>query len=137
MSSPSLPASGRNPARWLNPKGPLQAALFVALFAGFSQCIARLGMSMNAGPIGFVIVLAVLYLRIVPVAAIEQGAKWLIAQSAVFMIPPVVAVARAWPVLEMNWLPLASIIVGGTVLTAAVTAFAVEATCRTMCRSAR
>lgn len=137
MSSSGLPRPEPSPPHWLSPKGPLQAALFVAIFAAFARCMANLGVSVNAGPIGFVVVLAALYLRVVPAAAVEQGATWLIAQSAVFMIPPVVAVARSWHVLEANWLPLAAIIVGGTVLTGALTALSVEVTCRAMCRSAQ
>jgi holin-like protein len=137
MSLPSFPVEDHSPSRWRFPKGPLQAVLFIAVFSGLSQCIARLGITVNAGPIGFFVVLAALSLRVLPVGIIEQGAKWLIAQGAVFMIPPVVAVARAWHLLEANWLPLAVIIVGGTLLTTTVTALAVEVTCRMMRGGAR
>lgn len=129
MSLPSLPVFSHPSSLSGRSRGLLQAFGLATLFWVFSQCIVHLGLPISAGPAGFFLILAALYLQIIPVDRIEHGAKWLIAQSAIFMVPPVVAVARAWPVLEANWLPLAWIIVGGTFLTTVITALSVELAC--------
>lgn len=113
-------------------RAPLQVILFAAVFALLSSLTARLGWHVSSAPLGFVLLLVALALRIVPIASVDDGARWLLAKSGLFLIPPVVAIAREWHLFEQHWFPLVAIIVGGTLLTTAATAFAVEWTCKAM-----
>jgi holin-like protein len=105
-------------------------------FAALAFLLAHLDANLNAAPVGFVLLLAALLSGRFPVSFVEHGAKWLLANSAIFLIPAVVAVSRATHVLEANWLPLTVIIVGGTVLSTALTALVVEFMCAFIARPA-
>lgn len=115
-------------------RAPLQALALVGGFALLSLTLRQLAPSLNPALTGFVVVLLALSMRLLPVSLIEDGAKFLIAQSALFLIPPVVAIARQSALLEAHWLPLLVIVVGGTALSAAATAVAVELTSRALVR---
>lgn len=112
----------------------LQAGGLIAAFVALTFAGKWLGVPVNPALTGFVVVLAALFVRLVPVSAVESGARLLISQSALFLIPPVVAVARQRDMLEANWWPLVVIVVGGTVICTAATSFAVELATRTLQR---
>lgn len=112
----------------------LQAGGLIAVFVALTFAGKWFGMSINPALAGFVVVLAGLFAKLVPVSAVESGARLLISQSALFLIPPAVAVARQRDLLEANWLPLAAIVVGGTVLCVAATSFSVEIATRALQR---
>ena len=115
-------------------RGALQASGLIALFVALTFAGKWLGTSFNPALVGFVAVLAGLFAKLVPVSAVESGARLLISQSALFLIPPAVAVARQRDLLEANWLPLAAIVVGGTVICVAATSFSVEVATRALQR---
>lgn len=112
----------------------LQAGGLIAAFIALSLADKWLGLSINPALTGFVAVLAALFVKLVPVSAVESGARLLISQSALFLIPAAVTIARQRDLLEANWLPLVVIVIGGTVICAAATSFAVEIATRTLQR---
>ncbi|SDV48669.1 CidA/LrgA family protein [Chitinasiproducens palmae] len=111
-----------------------QSLLLVLVFVGVSQILQWSGVGAGAAPFGFLLMLLALVCRIVPLSVFERGARWLLAQSALFFIPPVVSIARQRDVLQADWLPLLIVVVGGTVLTAVMTALSVETACRILTR---
>lgn len=112
----------------------LQAGGLIAAFIALSLADKWLGLSINPALTGFVAVLAALFVKLVPVSAVESGARLLISQSALFLIPAAVTIARQRDLLEANWLPLVVIVIGGTVICAGATSLAVEIATRTLQR---
>ncbi|WP_233872641.1 CidA/LrgA family protein [Paraburkholderia adhaesiva] len=112
----------------------LQAGGLIAVFVVLTFAGKWLGTSINPALAGFVAVLAGLFAKLVPVSAVEGGARLLISQSALFLIPPGVAVARQRDLLVANWLPIAAIVVGGTVICVVATSFSVELATRALQR---
>ena len=115
-------------------RAPLQAVALTSGFIALAFTLKTVAPGLNPALTGFAVVLVALSARILPLSMIEDGAKYLIAQSALFLIPPVVAVARQSALLEAHWMPLLVIVVGGTALSAAATAVAVELTSRMISR---
>ncbi|ACD20841.1 CidA/LrgA family protein [Paraburkholderia phytofirmans] len=115
-------------------RGPLQALALVGSFMALSHVTASISPDMNPAITGFVLVLVGLASKALPLSIIEAGAKFLIAQSALFLIPAVVAVARQSALLQAHWIPLLVIVVGGTAISAAATALAVEFTTLALAR---
>ncbi|WP_185219118.1 CidA/LrgA family protein [Paraburkholderia dinghuensis] len=112
----------------------LQAGGLIAVFVALTFAGKWLGTSINPALAGFVAVLAGLFAKLVPVSSVESGARLLISQSALFLIPPAVAVARQRDLLAANWLPIAAIVVGGTVICVVATSFSVELATRALQR---
>lgn len=110
----------------------VQAAVLTVAYALVERLCEALGVETLGAPAGFVLLLLLLLSGRLPVAWVAGGGKWLIGLSTLFLIPAMVAVAPAWPILRADWVPLTVIIVGGTVLTMLATAWSVEATCRWM-----
>ncbi len=111
--------------------------MLIVGFVLLSRLCARFFPGVNPALAGFAILLLALACKAVPVSSVEHGAKFLIAQSALFLIPPAVVVARQSSLLEAHWMPLLVTIVGGTAITAAATAFAVEFASRAIHRRRR
>ncbi|NIE66928.1 CidA/LrgA family protein [Burkholderia sp. Ax-1719] len=112
------------------PRHLVQATTLTAVFLLLSLLMQKTHMPFNPALTGFAVLFIALLLRFIPLSAVEGGAKLLIAQSALFLIPAVVAVARQKDVLKADWAPLLLILVGGTVLSGAATAVAVELVAR-------
>jgi holin-like protein len=126
---PSTRRAARVPvAAWM------QAAGLAAAYAVVEQVCDAWHIGTLSAPLGFLLLSALLLSGRLPVDAVALGGKWLIGFSTLFLVPAMVAVAPAWPVLRADWLPLTVIIVGGTVSTMLLTAWSVEATCRWMAR---
>lgn len=106
------------------------AAALTGAFLLLSFAMQQAHVSLNPALTGFVMLLAALAFRLVPLRVVEGGARLIIAQSALFLVPAVVAVARQTHVLKADWAPLLVILVGGTVVSSAATAFAVELVAR-------
>lgn len=115
-------------------RAPLQAVILTSGFIFLSFALKAFAPGLNPALTGFAVVLVALSVRLLPLSMIEDGAKFLIGQSALFLIPPVVAVARQSALLEAHWIPLLAIVVGGTAVSAAATAVAVEVTSRLIVR---
>lgn len=113
----------------------LQVAALMLAFALLSWILHRLGSHLSTALLGFVLLWVGLTTRLIPARAVDEGARWLLAKGAIFLIPPVVAIARERQILSAHWLPFVVIIVGGTVVTTLITALAVEMTCRKMAPS--
>jgi holin-like protein len=113
---------------------PLQAVVLILGFSLLSLLLESWAPKLNPALTGFAVLLAALSSRLLPLSLVEHGAKLLIAQSALFLIPPVVAVARQSALLEAHWLALLVIVVGGTAASAAATAIAVEVTTKLVIR---
>lgn len=118
----------------LDLRGLFQAGLLVAAFVIVGRLVSGLNLPIGAGPLGFGLVLLALSSRLLPVSLVEGGARWLMARSALFFIPAVVSVGRQIDFLAQSWLPLAVVVVGGTVLTLVATALVVDLACRVVIR---
>jgi holin-like protein len=127
MASPTQPKSA---FAALPPRQFAQAAALTGAFLLLSVAMQSAHIALNPALTGFVILLAALAFRLIPLHAVEGGARLIIAQSALFLVPAVVAVARQSHVLKADWAPLLAILVGGTVVSSAATAFAVEVVAR-------
>jgi len=130
--------SARNVASAFTVLPPRQVAQAAALTGGFlllSLAMQTAHVALSPALTGFVILLAALLCRLIPLHVVEDGARLIIAQSALFLGPAVVAAARQTNVLKADWAPLLLILVGGTVVSSAATAFAVELVARRLVRT--
>jgi holin-like protein len=111
-----------------------QAAFLCLLFWLCGQCVQHFGLHVAVAPLGFVLVLLAMLSGILPLRVLEHGARWLLAESMLFFVPAIVSVARQRLVFEHNWLPMASVVVLGTLATLFATALTVDVTSRMMLR---
>lgn len=135
--APTVKANGRATSRFahfLPINALVQATGLTVAYALVERVCDALHIGTLGAPLGFVLLSVLLLSGRLPAESIALGGKWLIGRSTLFLIPAMVAVAPAWPVLRADGLPLIVIIVGGTVATMVATAWSVEATCRWMAR---
>ena len=73
-----------------------------------------------------VLLLLALQYRLLPIAWVEQGARYLLAEMLLFFIPAVVAVVKFSALFEQAGLRIVAVIVLSTACVMLVTAFAVD-----------
>ncbi|WP_438515403.1 CidA/LrgA family protein [Craterilacuibacter sp.] len=78
------------------------------------------------GVLGMVLLLLALQYRLLPIAWVEHGANYLLAEMLLFFIPAVVAVVKFSALFEQAGLRIAAVIVLSTACVMLVTAFAVD-----------
>lgn len=100
------------------------------LLIGFwfiGQTISNItGLPIPGGVIGFMLVLALLYCRIIRINSLVLGAEWFIAEMLLFFIPAVPAVLNHREFLGWMGLKVLAIIAIGTIIVMISTAFVVE-----------
>lgn len=102
----------------------------VLLFIGFwflGQAVSQLfHLPIPGGVIGFILVLALLYMRVIRVRSLALGAEWFLAEMLLFFIPAVPAVLNHREFLGWTGLKILAIIALGTIIVMISTAFVVE-----------
>jgi len=111
-----------------------QVAFLSLLFWLCGQLVQHFALHVAVAPLGFVLVLGALLTGVLPVRVLENGARWLLAESMLFFVPAIVSVARQRLVFEHSWLPMASVVVLGTFATLLATAATVDIASRMMLR---
>jgi holin-like protein len=97
----------------------------------------RLHLPLPGSVLALGLLLALLGLRVVPLAGLRRGADWLLAEMLLFFIPAVMAVSQHMDLLRADGLRIVAVILLGTVLVMASTAFVVDLVWRWERRHAR
>jgi holin-like protein len=97
----------------------------------------RLHLPLPGSVLALGLLLALLGLRVVPLAALRRGADWLLAEMLLFFIPAVMAVSQHMDLLRAEGVRIVAVILLGTVLVMATTAFLVDLVWRRGQRRAR
>jgi holin-like protein len=112
--------------------------LALSLFCFACDMLARrLHLPLPGSVLALGLLLALLGLRVVPLAALRRGADWLLAEMLLFFIPAVMAVSQHMDLLRAEGVRIVAVILLGTVLVMATTAFLVDLVWRRGQRRAR
>ena len=103
-----------------------QVLLLTTLWAGCEWLSGYFALPLPGSIIALAVVLLLLALRIVPAAGLSRGADWLLAEMLLFFIPAVMAVSQHLPLLRAAGVRIVAVILLGTVLVMAGTAWLVE-----------
>jgi len=107
-------------------------ALIVQVLALMLFCLAcdglarRLHLPLPGSVLALGLLLLLLGLRVVPLAGLRRGADWLLAEMLLFFIPAVMAVSQHLDLLRAEGLRILAVILLGTALVMASTAFLVD-----------
>ncbi|VCU72259.1 Holin-like protein CidA [Pigmentiphaga humi] len=104
----------------------LQVLALIAVWWAGDALVQRTGLPVPGGVVGLFAVLALLLSGWLPLARIDRGAKWLLADMLVFFIPAVVAIVRYQDLLKTEGVKLMVVIVLGNACVMLVTALTVE-----------
>ncbi len=117
---------------------PLQVVFYSALFILAQQLVAWLHIPLPANLVGMLVLLALIICRVIPLAWLRAGSRWLLAEMLLFFVPAVVAVVNyAQLMLHDGW-RIFLVIALSTVMVLGATAWVVDKVYRfEMAREAR
>lgn len=91
------------------------------------DCIARFtGLPVPGGILGMLLVLALLVSRRVDLSSVKKGSDWLLADMLLFFVPAVLAVLNHREFLGWTGVKIMVVILAGTLIVMACTAFTIE-----------
>ncbi|ATI64526.1 CidA/LrgA family protein [Edwardsiella tarda] len=105
---------------------PAQVALYALLFVFSQWLVSRFSLPLPANIVGMVLMLILIALRIVPLAWVKAGSRWLLAEMLLFFVPAVVAVVNYAALLMVEGWRIVAVIALSTVLTLGLTALVVD-----------
>ncbi|ACR70649.1 LrgA family protein [Edwardsiella ictaluri 93-146] len=73
---------------------PLQVVLYALLFLFSQWLVSRFALPLPANIVGMLLLLVLIALRILPLAWVKAGSRWLLAEMLLFFVPAVVAVVN-------------------------------------------
>jgi len=104
----------------------VQVGLVVLVWLAGQAIVDALRLPVPGGLVGLCMLLAVLMTRRVDVRLVSRGAHWLLAEMLLFFVPAVMAVSQHHELLGPLGLRLLGVILAGTVLVMAGTAWIVD-----------
>ncbi len=116
--------SGSGWWRWL--QVPLQVTLYIGLFLLAKMLVSYLHLPLPANIVGMLLLLALIMLRVMPLAWVKAGANWLLAEMLLFFVPAVVAVINYADLLRVEGWRIMLVIMLSTLLVLAATGLVVE-----------
>ncbi|AOV95776.1 murein hydrolase regulator LrgA [Edwardsiella hoshinae] len=105
---------------------PAQVALYALLFVFSQWLVSRFALPVPANIVGMLLMLALIALRIVPLAWVKAGSRWLLAEMLLFFVPAVVAVMNYAALLMVEGWRIVAVIALSTLLTLGLTALVVD-----------
>ncbi|AOP44337.1 CidA/LrgA family protein [Edwardsiella piscicida] len=105
---------------------PLQVALYALLFLFSQWLVSRFSLPLPANIVGMLLLLALIALRILPLAWVKAGSRWLLAEMLLFFVPAVVAVVNYASLLMVEGWRIVAVIALSTLLTLGMTALVVD-----------
>lgn len=105
---------------------PAQVLLYAGLFIFAQYLVQWLHLPLPANLIGMVLMLALILCRIVPLAWVRAGARWLLAEMLLFFVPAVVAVVNYSQLLLVEGWRIFAVIALSTLMVLGATAWVVD-----------
>ena len=120
-------ASGRlAPAFLHHLQVPGQVILYAGLFICAEHLVRWAHLPLPANLVGMVLMLLLIVFRIVPLAWVRAGSRWLLAEMLLFFVPAVVAVVNYAQLLMIDGWRIFSVIALSTLLVLGCTAWVVD-----------
>ena len=120
-------ASGRlAPAFLHHLQVPVQVILHAGLFIFAEHLVRWAHLPLPANLVGMVLMLLLIVFRIVPLAWVRAGSRWLLAEMLLFFVPAVVAVVNYAQLLMIDGWRIFSVIALSTLLVLGCTAWVVD-----------
>lgn len=108
----------------------LQLALLSLVFAGWLALGARFRLPLPAGLLAMLTVLASLLARVLPLAAVQRGAAFLLRYIGILFVPVCIGAVRQLPMLRAHGWAFAGLIVAGALVGQATAGILAQALCR-------
>ncbi|BEI00363.1 CidA/LrgA family protein [Edwardsiella ictaluri] len=105
---------------------PLQVVLYALLFLFSQWLVSRFALPLPANIVGMLLLLVLIALRILPLAWVKAGSRWLLAEMLLFFVPAVVAVVNYASLLMVEGGRIVAVIALSTLLTLGMTALVVD-----------
>jgi len=120
-------AAGRvMPAFFQHLQTPVQVLLYAGFFIIAEYLVAWLHLPLPANLVGMLILLVLIACRMIPLAWLRAGSRWLLAEMLLFFVPAVVAVVNYVQLLMVDGWRIFSVIAISTLLVLGTTAWVVE-----------
>ena len=120
-------ASGRlAPAFLHHLQVTVQVILYAGLFIFAERLVEWAHLPLPANLVGMVLMLLLIVFRIVPLAWVRAGSRWLLAEMLLFFVPAVVAVVNYAQLLLIDGWRIFSVIALSTLLVLGCTAWVVD-----------
>ena len=108
----------------------LQVALLSLVFAGWLGVGRHWALPLPAGLLAMLSVLGLLLARLLPLAAVERGATFLLRYIALLFVPLCIGAVRQLPVLRAQGWAFAGLVVAGALVGQATAGLLAQALCR-------
>jgi len=120
-------AAGRvMPAFFQHLQTPVQVLLYAGFFVIAEYLVAWLHLPLPANLVGMLILLVLIACRVIPLAWLRAGSRWLLAEMLLFFVPAVVAVVNYVQLLMVDGWRIFSVIAISTLLVLGTTAWVVD-----------
>ncbi|WJH33749.1 CidA/LrgA family protein [Paenibacillus sp. CC-CFT747] len=107
-------------------KGVLQILFFILVSYGMNAWVGFMGWPVPGSILGLGFVFVLLQLKILPLNAVELGAKWLLAEMLLFFIPSAAGVVEYKPMLLSSGPQILLVVLTGTALVMGCAGLAAE-----------
>lgn len=108
----------------------LQLVLLSLVFGGWLVVGGRFRLPLPAGLLAMLTVLALLLARVLPLAAVQRGATFLLRYIGILFVPVCIGAVRQLPMLRAHGWAFAGLIVAGALVGQAVAGLLAQALCR-------
>ena len=108
----------------------LQLALLSLVFAGWLAVGSRFRLPLPAGLLAMLTVLALLLARVLPLAAVQRGATFLLRYIGILFVPVCIGAVRQLPMLRAHGWAFGGLIVAGALAGQATAGLLAQALCR-------
>lgn len=105
---------------------PAQVVLYAGLFIFAQYLVQWFHLPLPANLIGMLLMLALIACRILPLAWVRAGARWLLAEMLLFFVPAVVAVVNYSQLLLVEGWRIFAVIALSTLMVLGATAWVVD-----------
>jgi len=120
-------ASGRVvPAVFQHLQTPVQVLLYAGFFVIAEYLVAWLHLPLPANLVGMLMLLVLIACRVIPLAWIRAGSRWLLAEMLLFFVPAVVAVVNYVQLLMVDGWRIFAVIALSTLMVLGATAWVVD-----------
>ncbi len=105
---------------------PVQVMLYAGLFIFAQYLVQWLHLPLPANLVGMLLLLCLILCRVIPLAWVSAGARWLLAEMLLFFVPAVVAVVNYAHLLMVEGWRIFLVIGVSTLLVLGATAWVVD-----------